>query len=86
MKQLSIQPLREVSLSHKQSSKNAMGLSWSGLGGRRRMNWRWFVEEGTGGGNCLERWKEAKQRGGDSLKRNRVKEEIWIGKGGLETE
>lgn len=44
------------------------------------------MEEGTGGGNCLERWKEAKQRGGDSLKRNRVKEEIWIGKGGLETE
>lgn len=55
MEQLSIQPVREESSYHNQSSKNGMGLSWSGLGGRRRRNWRWAVEEGAGGGDCLGR-------------------------------
>lgn len=81
MEQLSIQPLREVSWYHKQSSKDGIGLSWSGLGGRRRRNWRWVVEEGKGGGD------PKRERGSEvPWKRDRVKKEIWIGKGGLETE
>lgn len=89
MEQLSIQPVREVSYYPKQSSKNGIGLSWSGLGGRRRRNWRWVVEEGKGGGDCLERGggKLKRARGREApWKKDRVKKEIWIGKGGLETE
>lgn len=85
MEQLSIQPVREMTYYHKQPSKNGMGLSWSGLGGRRR-NWERGVEEGTGGGDCLhrERWMEAKE-GEAPWKRDRVMKEIQIGKGEVET-
>lgn len=68
MEQLSIQPVREVSYYPKQSSKNGIGLSWSGLGGRRRRNWRWVVEEGKGGGDCLERGGGSqREQGGERL-------------------
>lgn len=47
------------------------------------------MEEGKGGGDCLERGggKAKRERGSEApWKRDRVKKEIWIGKGGLETE
>lgn len=57
-----------------------MGLSWSGLGGKRRRNWRWVVEEGTEGEECPERGGRKPKREGwrreAPWKKDRVKKGI----------